>query len=359
MIKPALASTDTGRKPRETVMKKLSIIIPIYNVEEYLAKCLESVCRGQGLTPDEYEVIVVNDGTPDNSREIAVELAAKYPNIVIQDRPNGGLSAARNTGLDVAQGKYVIFVDSDDYLEPDCLGKAIEQLESHDADVLSFCFMFNLENGSVLDTTEPPPTPEFRTFPAHDFLTHPKRCLPAACKYIYKRSLFQDHDIRFYVGILHEDCEFTPRILFHAQKVLHWNKGVYWVLERAGSITRNPELMNRRFDSYKKVLLSLLAFAKEHAKSPRARRALGTHIDNISLVVLKLTILDGDLQKVKDIVSFLRQNHLYPFPYRRWNIGIRASVKRRLKRAQAQLLKLKLRLTAKKTGEDPQSGQTS
>ena len=109
---------------------KLSVIIPIYNVELYIKRCAESTLN-QNLSKDEYEVIFVNDGTKDNSVEVlnkAIDFE-KYPNFHIYNKENGGLSSARNFGLDKAHGDYVWFVDSDDWIEPNCLAKIVKKLK--------------------------------------------------------------------------------------------------------------------------------------------------------------------------------------------------------------------------------------
>lgn len=125
---------------------KLSIIVPIYNVEPYLRKCVESLLT-QDLSPAEYEIILVDDGSPDGCPAICDEYAQalhssggsrKGANIKVIHQPNGGLSAARNTGIMAAKGDYVCFVDSDDYLEPNVLGGLMAQVERDNLDVLRF-----------------------------------------------------------------------------------------------------------------------------------------------------------------------------------------------------------------------------
>ena len=101
-------------------MISLSIIIPVYNVEQYLPRCLDSVLQ-QDIPYEEYEVIVVNDGSPDSSLAIAESYARRYPNVKVVTRQNGGLSAARNTGLEYAKGEYVWFVDTDDRIASNCI----------------------------------------------------------------------------------------------------------------------------------------------------------------------------------------------------------------------------------------------
>ena len=111
----------------------LSIILPVYNVEAYLGRCINS-CLCQDLPKDNYEIIVVIDGSPDNSIEVARRFQSDNDNVKIVVRENGGLSAARNTGLEAASGDYVWFIDSDDYIEENILGDIVRNLQSNQLD---------------------------------------------------------------------------------------------------------------------------------------------------------------------------------------------------------------------------------
>lgn len=119
-------------------MIRLSIIIPFYNVEKYISQCLDSVFN-QDIPLDEYEVICVNDGSPDHSRDIVLDYMTRYPNLrLIEHEHNKKLGSARNTGRRFAEGKYIWNVDSDDMISPNCLGKMLRQCEDNQLDVLVF-----------------------------------------------------------------------------------------------------------------------------------------------------------------------------------------------------------------------------
>ena len=108
--------------------KTLSFIIPLYNSSQWLSKCLYSVLN-QDIPESEMEIICVNDGSPDNSADIAREIANEHPSIIVIDQENQGPSGARNTGMRHATGKYLCFVDPDDYVEPNVYGGLIKQME--------------------------------------------------------------------------------------------------------------------------------------------------------------------------------------------------------------------------------------
>jgi glycosyltransferase involved in cell wall biosynthesis len=116
---------------------RLSIVIPVYNVEKYIAKCLDSALD-QGLHTKDYEIIVVSDGSTDGSFKIAQSYAKVNSHIKVIEKENGGIGSARHCGMDVAQGKYIYFLDSDDYLVSNCLNKIVDTCDHHNLDILTF-----------------------------------------------------------------------------------------------------------------------------------------------------------------------------------------------------------------------------
>ncbi|HLP04515.1 MAG TPA: glycosyltransferase [Paludibacter sp.] len=219
---------------------RLSIIIPVYNVAEYLPQCLDSVFM-QDLTG--CEVICINDGSTDNSRAILTEYQKKFPELIIVDTQNGGLSAARNSGLKVAQGEYVYFLDSDDYLYPGVVSEMLRFAEGKKLEVA--CFNV-LKNGK---------RPYFENdFKNEDILTGVEYCkrffqnfgfyYPAPVwMYLYKRIFLVNNNLYFSEGKLHEDEDFTPRVMFYANRVSLLNISVqYHRVGREGAITNSTTI---------------------------------------------------------------------------------------------------------------------
>ncbi len=133
---------------------RLSIIIPFYNVEQYIAQCLDSVYQ-QDIPEDDYEVVCVNDASPDHSREIVLEYQKKHHNLVlVEHEVNKKLGAARNTGRKIAQGKYIWNVDSDDMVVPNVVGVLLEQCEKNDLDVLCFAYDKYLPDCKTIERKE-------------------------------------------------------------------------------------------------------------------------------------------------------------------------------------------------------------
>ncbi len=198
---------------------KFSIIIPVYNVEQYLTKCLDSVVNQ--TYNDEYEVICVNDGSTDSSLAILEEYAKISPKVVVINSPNGGTASARNLGLNVARGEYIWFIDSDDWIEENSLEFLAEYLNKSNPDV--FCF-----NGKLL--YEEDGREEHDEGVADDNLTGwgyynkyalQRRKFHFVCVVLrlYRREFLLNNNLFFEVGILHEDNLWVPQICYYAQTV--------------------------------------------------------------------------------------------------------------------------------------------
>lgn len=233
-------------------MKKLSLIIPVYNVEKYVAKCIES-CISQNVSSVDYEIIIINDGSTDDSLQIVNEIVGKYDNITVFSQKNGGLSLARNKGLSLAKGEYVWFIDSDDWIEINCLENIINKLVKIDVLAMGYTEAYDdsKKNKKVFVSNIPV---------ANGIeLLHSTFIIPAQF-YIYRRSFLEKNNLFFEPKIFHEDFEFTPRMLYLAKKIVVYKKLVYFFYKRPGSITTsiNPK---KSFDLIK-ITLNLISFEK-------------------------------------------------------------------------------------------------
>ena len=214
---------------------KLSIIVPIYNVAPYLRKCVDSLLA-QDIS--DYEIILVDDGSPDECPQICNQYAEQYSNIKVIHQANAGLSAARNSGIAAATGDYIMFVDSDDYLQPNVLGTLLEQVERDNLDVLRFRYQNVRESGEAFapykDMTN---YNDYSPIPT-DGLTFLNERMSTQC---YAWQFIVKTDIvcleLFTPGIYFEDTDWTPRMLFRAKRVASTDLVVYNYLWREGSIT--------------------------------------------------------------------------------------------------------------------------
>lgn len=240
-------------------MIRLSIIIPVYNVEQYIARCLDS-CLSQNIPAEEYEIIVVNDGSPDNSMAIVDDYCHKYKNIKVINRKNGGLSAARNTGIESARGEYIWFIDSDDRISTDCINPLLNYAETNSLDVL--CIGLNLEypDGRIEKYPIECEDKE-RIYDGKDFIVK-TGMPPAAWAAIFRRELLFVNGLKFYEGILHEDHEFTPRAYCLAKRIAYYDAQIYYYNQRAGGIMKSNNNLRRCRDLLT-VADSLFAFTTE------------------------------------------------------------------------------------------------
>ncbi|HXJ98330.1 MAG TPA: glycosyltransferase [Gelidibacter sp.] len=222
---------------------KLSVIIPVYNVEKYVAKCLDSVLD-QGLDENEYEIIVVNDGTPDGSMEIVGKYAKKHKHIHVINKENGGLSSARNCGIDHAKGKYIYFIDSDDYLVSNSLNVLVDTCERHNLNVLTFlCTTFStlpsddiaFEGDSFLNDKMLSPVVSGEDYVAYYAYRN------EACLYITNREYLNSIGHKFPIGRFLEDAAFTLETFLKAERIAHLKIDAYRYRITPGSILTKKE----------------------------------------------------------------------------------------------------------------------
>lgn len=233
----------------------LSIIVPVYNVEKYLSKCVDSLLT-QDLSAEEYEIVLVDDGSTDHGGKICEEYVLSHPNVKVIHQQNSGLSAARNSGIDVAKGKYIQFVDSDDYLEQNVLKALVEKMESDNLDVLRFNYRNVNELYEVVEPNKDPKRFVSYSDEVCNGLTFLNERLGPACyawQFMLRRELLTD--CQFKEGIYFEDTEWTPRMLLKANRVLSKDIIAYNYLLRKGSITQSVDEKKKRKVLDDKLLL--------------------------------------------------------------------------------------------------------
>lgn len=244
---------------------KFSIIVPVYNVEQYLSKCINSILE---QTYDNFEILVVNDGSPDNSQAIIDEFVAKYPEkIKAFVKENGGLSDARNYGIDRAKGDYLIFVDSDDYLGKDMLEKLAQEANANAPDVIGINLTQVDINGNVTNIMTKPVISCLDGQNAIKALLNHKQCFDPACGFVYKREFWNEKGFEFMVGIYHEDFALIPIVVFSAKTVSNIDYGGYFYVYNDTSITKglNPEKIKKMANDMLKGYDFLI---KEYEKVP-------------------------------------------------------------------------------------------
>lgn len=211
---------------------KVSVIVPVYNTAAYLEKCLDSLVN---QTLNEIEIIVVNDGSPDDSQKIIDQYASNYSQIKAYQKPNGGLSDARNFGLKKASGEFVGFVDSDDYVSPEMFESLYKKAIEHSAEIV-LCDLEKVnERGEAFrDLPQSPQLPEKIALKKDFTIFGEMACF--ACNKLFKKELFQD--LKFKKGIHFEDIELIPQLVLKSSIIAKINQPFYKYFERQDSITK-------------------------------------------------------------------------------------------------------------------------
>ena len=296
---------------------KISIIIPIYNVEQYIEECLNSVYN-QNLT--EFEVLCIDDRGTDDSI-LKVKKYIKENNInnlrIIKHSKNKGLSEARNTGIRNAKGEYICFLDSDDILETGGLKKLLFNAIEKKLDIIEgrvnevFETNCNIELG--IDNSERKDSEILNGDDYFADVIKKNTYLPIVVCRLYKRKLFTNN-IYFMPGIIFEDEEFSPRIIISANKVQYMNVLLYIYRRRDDSITTNMFNDNKWIESYMKIIDSLKKYSLQ-IKNKKSYVCLKNRIGQLALSILKNPVAYGanDMQVEKILVE-IKNKKIYKIP---------------------------------------------
>jgi glycosyltransferase involved in cell wall biosynthesis len=295
---------------------KITVIIPVYNVESYLSECIESVLNQDY---DNKEILIINDGSTDRSAEIIEEYKKNNTCVKVIETENRGLSMARNLGVGLALGDFIIFLDSDDYLSPNTLTKCTEAIEKHNTDIVLF-------SGEIVNLSK-----EANKFPTlyysrplelvnkplqsqylFEKLVLLKKYIPSACLYMFKKDKFKH--IEFHPGILFEDNLFTTKLLLHSSNTyaVCIPNQFYMRRIRTGSIT-NQAMTSHHLNSYCIIVEELLKIKAERLEASTLK-ALEIFIQKIIVGCIETNLKLNNSQQVKffrfKMISYLRKLEL-------------------------------------------------
>ena len=232
----------------------LSVVVPVYNVEKHLVHCIETVVA-QELT--DYEIILVDDGSTDRSAVLCDELQQRYPDILkVIHQANGGLSAARNSGIEVARGEYITFVDSDDVLSPDTLQPNLQYLVEHpEVDMLEYPVEVHADSPKAYHLSFPDETQTTDVFA--DWVRREGYNHCYAWNKIYRAHLW--HEVRFPVGEFYEDTAVMPHIVKRCRAIRYSGYGCYRYIMHPGTITTSYRYGKQRqlFDNMHRLYLEI------------------------------------------------------------------------------------------------------
>ena len=290
----------------------LSVLIPVYNVSAWINHCLDSIVN-QHIAPHCCEIIVVNDGSTDNSEEIVRKYAALYPNIMLYTQSNKGLSAARNKALEHASGDYILFVDSDDWLFPGSLLKLMNKATELKSDIISFGAYSVYPDGKENLFTEDIYS-GLVNVSGIEYLNTLNLC-GCACRMLFKRSFLSQNNIRMKEGIYCEDELFLPVAFILAGTVSVVDLKVYAYRRHSDSITTNKNrahltrLLNDRIFVASELKEYSLNLSQEMRKALQYKICLLT-VD----VILNLYIGEYSKEERKKAIDTLTKKGLYPLP---------------------------------------------
>ena len=219
-------------------MPKISVIVPVYNTEKYVEKCLKSIAEQK---MNDLEIIIVNDGSTDNSEIIIKQWIEKNKeNIKIKylNKKNGGLSETRNFALPYATGKYISFIDSDDYIDSN-LYSHLEQFMDDNVDLIKFKMQTVDKDGNILEKLDGPVFEKCTGEEGYEKLCTNDRFLDPACIYLYRTEFYKSNNFKYKVGAYHEDFGLTSLIILKAKSFVSTNEYGYYYLQSDNSITRN------------------------------------------------------------------------------------------------------------------------
>lgn len=229
-------------------MAKVSVIVPVYNVEKYISKCLNSLVN---QTLEDIEIIIVNDGSKDSSIDIVKEYAKKYGNIKIYEKENGGLSDARNYGLQFATGKYIAFLDSDDYVDLNLYKRMYEKVKTEDSDMVECNFYWVYDKKNKKDIGQ--------KYKGQKEMFEKARVV--AWNKLYKKEVLDKAKVQFPKGLRYEDVEFFYKLIPYIESVSFVKEPLIYYVQRKQSIVNTQ---NEKTKDIFTVLENVIAYYKEH-----------------------------------------------------------------------------------------------
>lgn len=222
----------------------ISIIVPIYNVEKFIDKCMDTIL---GQTYKNIEIVLVDDGSPDNCPKIIDEYAKKYDNVFAYHKKNGGLSSARNFGLKKSHGKYICFIDSDDYISTKYIEVLYNKIVEEKADI-AICNYYRVYKNKEVECV----AGKFKT---EYFIT------PAAWNKLYKRNLFDN--IEYPIGKYYEDLGTTPKLIMNCKKISYVDDFLYYYFQNDNSIMKN---VNPKIYDIYEIIDEIIRYSKKQKK---------------------------------------------------------------------------------------------
>ncbi len=281
-------------------MEKISIIVPVYNVEPYIHKCVDSILA---QTYSNIEVILVDDGSPDNCGIICDEYAEKDDRVVVIHKENGGLSDARNAGIDKATGEYIGFVDSDDYIAPDMYEKLYKSLKENNAEI-AVCNVVKV----IDDTYDYSSVQSDTVMSGRDFLFNPPPNVhwTVAWNKLYIKNIF--NNLRYPKGRLYEDTFVIHKVMLHTKCVVCLSDRLYYYVNRSGSIMNTKIVIKNMVDRAESFFQRASYYISENCPNFLIFSCLTSGLYYAVTEYSKCRKQEGAKEKYKELVKVYRTN---------------------------------------------------
>ena len=232
----------------------ISVIIPVYNIEKYLRRCIDSVLA---QTYQDFELLLIDDGSKDSSGAICDEYAARDSRVKVFHKENGGVSSARNAGLAIVSGDWIMHLDGDDWIEPDMLERLIRKGEDTGAEIVMGDFLFAYSDRDILYSL--PDWDNNKTASLNRYITSVWTCVWGG---IHKRSLYEEYQLICPQGVTYcEDFHMMARLCYHAKKVVNIHQPFYHYRQQEGSVMHNLNKRTERDEQW--VYQDIIRFFKE------------------------------------------------------------------------------------------------
>lgn len=280
----------------------LSVIIPVYKVEEYLDECIMSIVN---TTHEEIEIILVDDGSPDKCPSLCDNWGGKDDRIKVIHKENGGLSDARNCGIQQSTGKYVWFVDSDDWIGKDAIRNILNNLIKYPNVDMLVSQLVEVKNGKSRIYGDYPPFPSIPTVMSNEEYVNAGYPVLPSVRYIIRKDLLISNHLLFIKGVLHEDIPFCHMLIWLAKKVLLFETPTYYYRIREGSITTTPQIKScySLVFSYRKIK----QFITEHQECLHESWFMNLTYDYFHEIFIRLY----PFIKKKEYKTFMDENEEY------------------------------------------------
>jgi glycosyltransferase involved in cell wall biosynthesis len=297
---------------------KLSVIIPCYNAKEHIERCLTSLAN-QNLKVSEYEVILIDDGSKDNTAKIIENLKSTNKNIVFHKQKNQGQGVARNYGLKLAKGEYIYFLDADDYIAHNSLNILLSYLEKYDLDIICFNTIIT-EKYNLFELNNKALNPEISVTKGIDYISENRHHRLEPWWYITKRTYLLKTGFVFEEGVFLEDAIFTINVIANTKRFAHipFNAHRYVTSQTSTMRSKNQKHLDKLIKSYVKFILNLnemiskISFASE-VYNPIFVENIRYRLNaNVMYMFFKIVNSNYTIKDINRIIYKLKRNNVYP-----------------------------------------------